>query len=372
MIVGNKLWYVLYNSFAEELNFFYKKYEEKSGEIFYKKCMKYEDEFYHLFPFVEKFDKGNKSLDPIHIFASFNYFNISPKKRKNKLKFFYKILDIDETIIDEYDLNVFECFPHPNITHIVANRDISSQKEIWKFFNEVLENKDFSKYIDNLKNNSWYGIKIQSLTIFMFWINSNKYIPLDKNTISLLKNYKIITHTPNNYKNYIQLVEKTKYYNNNICRSIAIYALGEDRNDKLLSKVDEKEVELFLENKILPTKNLDELLKEFQNNVKESIKDSSEERKKRLKIASKKAMKINVTTTYRRRNPDVVAEVLARANGICECCKKEAPFYKKDGTPFLEVHHIKFLSEDGEDSIENAEALCPNCHREKHFGNKYN
>lgn len=372
MVIGNKLWCDLYSNFAEELNSFYKKYGENSGKIFYKKCMQYESEFYHLFPFVKKFNNGNKSLDPIHIFASFNYFNISLKKRKNKLKFFYKILDINENIIDEYDLNVFECFPHPNITHIVANRDIFSQREIWRFFNKVIENKDFSKYFNSLKNDSWYGIKVRSLTIFMFWINSNKYIPLDKNTISLLKHYKIITNTPNSYKNYILLTDRTKYYNNNICRSIAIYALGEDKNDKFLTKDDEKEVELFLKNKLLDTRNLDELLKEFHNNLKKSIKNSSEERKKRLERASKKAMKINVTTTYRKRNPDVVAEVLVRANGICECCKKEAPFYKSDGTPFLEVHHIKFLSEDGDDSVENAEALCPNCHREKHFGSKYN
>jgi 5-methylcytosine-specific restriction protein A len=69
------------------------------------------------------------------------------------------------------------------------------------------------------------------------------------------------------------------------------------------------------------------------------------------------------------RNSDVIAEVLLRANGICECCKKPAPFIRaKDGTPYLEVHHKIPLAKGGEDTIENAEALCPNCHREKHFG----
>ena len=41
---------------------------------------------------------------------------------------------------------------------------------------------------------------------------------------------------------------------------------------------------------------------------------------------------------------------------------------QRDGTPYLEVHHKIPLAKDGEDTIENAEALCPNCHREKHFG----
>jgi 5-methylcytosine-specific restriction protein A len=34
----------------------------------------------------------------------------------------------------------------------------------------------------------------------------------------------------------------------------------------------------------------------------------------------------------------------------------------------LEVHHKKQLSEGGEDTVENAIALCPNCHREAHYG----
>jgi len=65
----------------------------------------------------------------------------------------------------------------------------------------------------------------------------------------------------------------------------------------------------------------------------------------------------------------VIVEVLKRANGICERCKSKAPFIrKKDHTPYLEVHHKVFLANGGEDSIENAIAVCPNCHRELHFG----
>jgi 5-methylcytosine-specific restriction enzyme A len=64
------------------------------------------------------------------------------------------------------------------------------------------------------------------------------------------------------------------------------------------------------------------------------------------------------------RNPDVVAEVMIRANGICESCRKEARFFRrKDGTSYLEVHHIKQLADDGEDTVANAIALCPNSSR---------
>lgn len=69
------------------------------------------------------------------------------------------------------------------------------------------------------------------------------------------------------------------------------------------------------------------------------------------------------------RNLYIVAYALNRAKGICELCKKEAPFIKEDGSPYLEVHHIIPLSENGSDSLENVIAICPNCHRELHFGN---
>ncbi|PSW01246.1 HNH endonuclease signature motif containing protein [Photobacterium aquimaris] len=64
-----------------------------------------------------------------------------------------------------------------------------------------------------------------------------------------------------------------------------------------------------------------------------------------------------------------VAKALYKANGICEACHQPAPFIKKsNGQPYLEVHHIKSLSDGGKDSLENVQAICPNCHREMHFG----
>ncbi|WP_147195697.1 HNH endonuclease [Rummeliibacillus stabekisii] len=41
---------------------------------------------------------------------------------------------------------------------------------------------------------------------------------------------------------------------------------------------------------------------------------------------------------------------------------------RKRRPPNLEVHHIKRLADGEEDTVENAIAVCPNCHRELHFG----
>ena len=51
-----------------------------------------------------------------------------------------------------------------------------------------------------------------------------------------------------------------------------------------------------------------------------------------------------------------------------EYCGDKASFVKANGLPFLEVHHLVRLADDGPDIIENAVAICPNCHRELHSG----
>lgn len=72
-------------------------------------------------------------------------------------------------------------------------------------------------------------------------------------------------------------------------------------------------------------------------------------------------------TTYERR-PDVKAWVLLQAKGQCELCQRPAPFVGDDGEPFLELHHVHQLADRGPDTVENAVAVCPSCHRHLHHG----
>lgn len=79
---------------------------------------------------------------------------------------------------------------------------------------------------------------------------------------------------------------------------------------------------------------------------------------------------ISATVTQYRRNAEVKAWVLREACGTCEACQQAAPFNGSDGQPYLEVHHVRQLADGGSDTTENAVALCPNCHREIHYGEK--
>ncbi len=115
----------------------------------------------------------------------------------------------------------------------------------------------------------------------------------------------------------------------------------------------------------------EEFNEDFERQIQKSSKDESEIRRKRLENAPRMPEKVLMTKTGFKRNPDVVNEIKARANGFCEACGKPAPFISaRDGKPYLEIHHKVLLANGGEDTIENAIALCPNCHREMHFGLK--
>jgi 5-methylcytosine-specific restriction protein A len=103
--------------------------------------------------------------------------------------------------------------------------------------------------------------------------------------------------------------------------------------------------------------------------VVDAQRDSPAARKARLAAAPKKPERMQSTCVVYRRNPDVVAEVLLRANGTCEVCGRDAPFKRRaDNSPYLEVHHKVQLAHGGDDTVENALAACPNCHREAHCG----
>jgi 5-methylcytosine-specific restriction protein A len=107
---------------------------------------------------------------------------------------------------------------------------------------------------------------------------------------------------------------------------------------------------------------------EFEKAVAASLKDKKG-RLKRLSSAPRIPRRGYVLQKVFLRNADVVAEVMDRAGGICERCGTPAPFISaKTKKPYLEVHHKKTLASGGEDTVENAEAVCPNCHRQAHHG----
>ncbi|WP_265533597.1 HNH endonuclease [Pseudomonas saponiphila] len=76
--------------------------------------------------------------------------------------------------------------------------------------------------------------------------------------------------------------------------------------------------------------------------------------------------KRSAKVTQHQRSAWVAEHAKRRSKGRCDLCQEAAPFNKKDGSPFLETHHIVWLVKGGADTVENTAALCPNCHRRMH------
>jgi len=83
-----------------------------------------------------------------------------------------------------------------------------------------------------------------------------------------------------------------------------------------------------------------------------------------------KSVIITSTSNTYLRDPYVSELAKKLANGCCRLCNNFAPFSDMDNNPYLESHHVKWLSKGGEDEVKNIVALCPNCHKRMHILNK--
>lgn len=104
--------------------------------------------------------------------------------------------------------------------------------------------------------------------------------------------------------------------------------------------------------------------------ISEVLKKGSKESViRKAKAATGKPAKRSVTRNDFVRNPWVVAGALQRAGGKCEMPGCACDLFKKDDdTNYLEVHHVIPLADDGDDTLANAAAICPRCHRLLHRG----
>ena len=91
-------------------------------------------------------------------------------------------------------------------------------------------------------------------------------------------------------------------------------------------------------------------------------------RKKAAAASAKPKSSTTVGVVYTR-NRYIAELAKRRAGGKCELCRQPAPFTNASDEPYLESHHIVWLSHGGPDCPENTVALCPNCHRKMHIVN---
>jgi 5-methylcytosine-specific restriction protein A len=105
----------------------------------------------------------------------------------------------------------------------------------------------------------------------------------------------------------------------------------------------------------------------FETEQKKAKRLSDSELLKRIKSINPIPSFRDVISKQIERSGYVSEYAKRRAGGFCQLCEKKAPFCNQKGEPFLETHHITWLSRGGTDSIDNAVALCPNCHSKMHI-----
>jgi 5-methylcytosine-specific restriction enzyme A len=115
------------------------------------------------------------------------------------------------------------------------------------------------------------------------------------------------------------------------------------------------------------TQSADDFWKTQATKEKKAKRLSDSELKDRASNAPKTPGSRTTKSTQYERDPHIAELARRRAGGVCDLCDRPAPFQKKNGSPYLESHHIIWLSKGGEDAICNTVALCPNCHRKMHI-----
>ena len=130
---------------------------------------------------------------------------------------------------------------------------------------------------------------------------------------------------------------------------------------------------------ILGGQTINDELRQYLLEIEKNLSDSTgnevylsalsvDELRERAQKQTKKDVPVSYQFTKQyARNASVSLYAKMRANGICQLCGNPAPFQDHHGNPYLETHHIVWLSRGGSDTIDNVAALCPNCHRKMHI-----
>ena len=127
--------------------------------------------------------KRVSDIDPFSVFAIFNRGG-SDENRKKILSHFKEKLGIDADLPRDFDgVPILNALKSIFFGKDIADAQIS---DLWNLFESAIygNQPDFEKFFDKLQHTK--GIK-WNITIGLFWIRPNEYMPLDKNSQTYLK-----------------------------------------------------------------------------------------------------------------------------------------------------------------------------------------
>ena len=207
-----------------------------------------------------------------------------------------------------------------------------------------------------------FGAKYDLIAFLFFVKDDTRFLPIspgnfDNSFKSLGINYKTANSCSwQNYLGFISIIKKIQSYMDPELEKLNM-VLPLKAPARLIDA--HSFVWIIQEDQFLKWKPSAENEKRIEQKLSNDINETVEGSGKRKKIVAE----------VFERSAKVVKSAKARANGICQLCKNQAPFMDKNGTPYLEGHHVIWISRDGKDSTDNVVALCPNCHTKMHVLN---
>lgn len=215
-------WYEAYENLAHHLNQFYIIHLGEAGTKLFDICIN-SKLFCNNNKWINKFSSTWEvtSLDPLHVFASISGNSSTPEKRLNRINILLELLQ-DKNQSEFYDyysekyskIDVTGC-PAPMPVKLLSARHHDDQNEIWTLFHHSFEHgrEGLDEDLFSLSK-QWYGVSETIITILLFWIKPNSFLPLDKNTLALLQKYGKITKFPKSVDEYKELLisENTSLY----------------------------------------------------------------------------------------------------------------------------------------------------------------
>jgi len=282
-------WHEAYRRLALAFYEFYIKHGKDTGKALYKKCTQ-DKAFIADKGWLVNYDNNYnvRSMDPIQIFASFTASKMKDVNRQKRLNEFLVLMGQKPI----KPLINYDGCPAPNPVQLLNSRREIDHPKIWFLFKEALL-KGQDGLTEDLFNGyqEWYGIQITSLTIFLFWVNSDSFLSLDGNTLSLLILAGKVTGRPGDLRGYNALLaaEGTEVYRNLALLAVdQLYAAHLDDQQKrdLIEYLGEKGEDLLFPSQTEGKKaNEDDNAPQNEKSPQDQRSDDPEKGKQREELA---------------------------------------------------------------------------------------
>ncbi|WP_316828607.1 AAA family ATPase [Pedobacter miscanthi] len=195
-------WNIIYHELAHAFLVYRNQYGKEAGAEIYR-TLDEDDRFRASNQWFYKYSNlTDQYIDPLILFSSLNSSRSKPENRLLRLNHLSRIFL--NTQHDEVD---FSGCPTPITIDLMSVRNKSTQETIWWIFENIMKfGVSFleQEIFDKLKYIR--GLDTVSFTIFLFWIDSENFLPLDKHTVGYLIQTGKIDKIPNNYEEYRRIL----------------------------------------------------------------------------------------------------------------------------------------------------------------------